>query len=210
MNTLMKQSFLLATLALGLSGCGGPSGSGTQASLVDVAQAAARQSDRVSVEELAGWLIEGRQDFVLIDVRSSEDFGKGAIGEARNIPIAELLGAETLASLPGDRKVVVYSNGSENGAKAATLLRVAGLDAHVVTGGYNAWHARVLNPDISAEELDGESLQVSEQRAYACYFVGDRGEGATRRPEAEFVPPVFSEDEELDDEPLPPAGAESC
>ena len=210
MNTLMKQSLLVAAMALVLTGCGGASTSGAQASLVDVAQAAARQSDRVSVEELAGWLIEERQDFVLIDVRSAEDFGKGAIGEARNVPIAELLGAEALAALPTDRKIVVYSNGSENGAKAATLLRVAGLDAHVVTGGYNAWHARVLNPDISAEELDGESLQVSERRAYACYFVGDRGEGAARRPEAEFVPPVFTEDEALDDEPLPAAGAESC
>ena len=210
MNTVMKQCLLLATATLLLAGCGGSSAPGNQASLVDVAQAAARQSDRVGVNDLASWLIEERQDFVLIDVRSSADFEKGAIGEARNIPIAELVSAETLATLPTDRKVVVYSNGSENGAKAATLLRVAGLDAHVVSGGYNAWQARVLNPDISAEELDGESLQVSEQRAYACYFVGDRGEGAARRPEAEFVPPVFDEEEEFEDEPLPPAGAESC
>jgi rhodanese-related sulfurtransferase len=210
MNTLLRQSFFFATVALGLSGCGGPASPGGQSSLVDIAQAAARQNDRVNVEELASWLIEERQDFVLIDVRSSVEFEKGAIGNAMNVPIAELVSAETLGTLPADRKIVVYSNGSENGAKAATLLRVAGLDARVVTGGYNAWHARVLNPDITAEELDGESLQVSEQRAYACYFVGDRGEGAARRPEAEFVPPVFTEDEEPDDEPSPPAGAESC
>jgi rhodanese-related sulfurtransferase len=177
--------------------------------LVDVAQAAARQTDRVSVRDLASWLIEERQDFVLIDVRSAADFDQGAIGKAQNIPIAELVTAETLAGLPTDRKILVYSNGSENGAKAATLLRIAGLDAHVVSGGYNAWHARVLNPDIPLEEVDGESLQVSEQRAYACYFVGDRGAGADRRPDVDFVPPVFTE-EELDDEPLPPAGAESC
>ena len=210
MKTSMKQSLIVAVSAIVVSGCGGPSSPDHQASLVDVAQAAARQSDRVSVENLASWLIEERQDFVLIDVRSSADFEKGAIGEARNIPIAELVAQETLAALPTDRKIVVYSNGSENGAKAATLLRIAGLDAHVVTGGYNAWHERILNPDISAEELDGESLQVSEQRAYACYFVGDRGEGAARRPEAEFVPPVFSEDEALEEEALPPAGEESC
>ncbi len=210
MNTLMKKTSLVAVLAMLVSGCGGSSASEGQKSLVDVAQAAARQNDRVSVEDLASWLIEERQDFVLIDVRPSADFDRGAIGEAKNIPIAELLGADTLAALPTDRKIVVYSNGSENGAKAATLLRVAGLDAHVVTGGYNAWHARVLNPDITAEELDGESLRVSEQRAYACYFVGDRGAGAARRPEAEFVPPVFTEEEEFGDEPLPPPGAESC
>ena len=195
--------------ALALSACGGSPG-GTQVSLVDVAQAAARQSDRVSVEDLASWLIEERKDFVLIDVRSATDYGKGHIGEAQNIAIAQLVTAETLATLPGDRKIVVYSNGSENGAKAATLLRLVGLDAHVVSGGYNAWHARILNPDISAEELDGESLQVSAQRAYACYFVGDRGEGAAERPAESFVPPVFNVEEDIDDEPLPPAAEESC
>ena len=177
---------------------------------MDVAQAAARQADRISVEDLAGWLIEERKDFVLVDVRTSVDYDKGHIGEAQNITIAQLVTEETLAKLPADRKIIVYSNGSENGAKAATLLRVAGLDAHVVTGGYNAWHARILNPDISAEELDGESRQVSAQRAYACYFVGDRGEGAAERPAATFEPPVFELDEDIEEKPLPPAGAESC
>lgn len=200
---------LILLSAAALSACGGTS-DGARNSLVDVAQAAARQSDRVSVEDLATWLIEERNDFVLVDVRPSSDYEQGHIGEAQNIGIAQLVTDATLATLPTDRKIVVYSNGSENGAKAATLLRLAGLDAHVVTGGYNAWHARILNPDISAEELDGESLKVSEQRAYACYFVGDRGEGAAERPATAFEPPVFETDEDIDDEPLPPAGAESC
>ena len=147
---------------------------------------------------------------MLIDVRAADDYEKGRIGEAQNITIAQLVTADTLATLPTDRKIVLYSNGSENGAKAATLLRIAGLDAHVVTGGYNAWHARILNPDISAEELDGEGLRVSQQRAYACYFVGDRGEGAAERPSASFEPPVFDLEEEAEDLPLPPAGEESC
>ena len=207
---LTTRRVLAGMAALTVASCGGATDAHRQASLVDVAQAAARQSDRVNVRDLASWLIEERQDFMLVDVRSAADFEKGAIGEARNIPIAELVSEETLATLPTDRRIVVYSNGSENGAKAATLLRLAGFDAHVVSGGYNAWHASVLNPDIPAEEMDGESLQVSEQRAYSCYFVGDRGEGAAERPTATFVPPVFTEEEELDDEPLPPAGEESC
>ena len=64
---------------------------GLEASLAQVAHAAARQDDRVSVEELAGWLIEGRGDFKLIDVRNPEDFDKGRIAEADNIPIAQLV-----------------------------------------------------------------------------------------------------------------------
>jgi rhodanese-related sulfurtransferase len=143
-------------------------------------------------------------------VRSVADFEAGSIGDARNIPLAAIVTDESLASLPTKRKIVVFSNGSENGAKAATLLRVAGFDAHVVTGGFNAWNRRILNPDIPAEEFDGESLQAIEQRAYACYFVGNRGEGAAERPRAEFVPPVFTEEEVEDTQPLPPAGQESC
>ena len=209
MKKTASHPLLILLFAAALSACGGAADK-ARTSLVDVAQAAAREADRVSVEDLASWLIEERQDFVLIDVRAAADYDNGHIGEAQNIAIAQLVTAETLATLPTDRKIVVYSNGSENGAKAATLLRIAGLDAHVVTGGYNAWHARILNPDISAEELDGESPQVSAQRAYACYFVGDRGEGAAERPAESFTPPVFELDEEIDDMPLPPAGEESC
>lgn len=177
---------------------------------MDVAQAAARQDDRLSVEELASWLIEGRGDFKLIDVRTPEDFESSRIGDAENIPIAQIASQDVLQRLPTDRMVIVYSNGSENAAKAAVMLRLSGIDAHLLTGGYNAWHERILNPDISADELDGESLKVSEQRAYSCYFVGERSD--TGRPEHSgepFVPPVFEELEESDELPPPPA-EEGC
>jgi rhodanese-related sulfurtransferase len=204
-------TILLIAVAAIVAACGQPPEPGTRVSFMDVAQSAARQEDRVSVEQLAEWLIEERQDFVLIDVRSKEEYTKGKIHEARNIPLAELVNDATIAGLPTDRKVVIYSNGSENAAKASTMLRLAGLDAHLVTGGFNAWHERILNPDIPEEELDGENPQVSAQRAYACYFVGDRGEGAAERGEAKpFVPPVFTEEEDEGLPDLPPAGEESC
>lgn len=199
----------LAATAVVLSACG-PADTGGGTSMVDVAQAAARGEDRVSVHDLATWLIEGRGDFVLVDVRSAEEYDSGAIDEARNIPIAMLTGEQGMASLPGDRKVVVYSNGSENAAKAVVLLRLSGINAHVLIGGYNAWQSKILNPEITAEALDGESLQVSEQRAYACYFVGECAGAAAASAAAEpFVPPVFVETEEQDELP-PPAAEEGC
>ena len=202
---------LLIPFAAMLAACGQAPEAGPGVTFTDVAQSAARAEDRVSVEQLAEWLIEERKDFVLIDVRSQDEYLQGKIHEAQNIPLAELVMSETIATLPTDRKVIVYSNGSENAAKASTMLRLAGLDAHLVTGGYNAWHQRILNPDISAEELDGESPQVSAQRAYSCYFVGDRGEGAAEREAPKpFEPPVFTEGEEEDAPALPPVGEESC
>ena len=177
-------------------------------SMTAIAQAAARQDDRASVDELATWLIEGRGDFQLIDVRSPEDFESGRIGEAENIPIAQIVSEDTLARLPNNRMLLVYSNGSENAAKAGVMLRLAGFDAHLLVGGYTAWHEKILNPDISAEVLDGESLRVSEQRAYSCYFVGERSGAAKLPPSKPFVPPVYEEVEEMED--LPPPPEEGC
>lgn len=199
---------LLSLAVASVAACG-PS-TKTDVSLAAVAQAAARQDDRVSAHELATWLIEGRGDFKIIDVRKPEDFLAGSIGDAENIPIARLVSEEVLSSLPSDRLLVVYSNGSENAAKATVMLRLSGFDAHLLTGGYNAWQEKILNPDISAQALDRESLVVAEQRAYACYFVGERSDAATLRPDSEpFVPPVFEETEE-EFEDLPPPAEEGC
>ncbi len=209
MKTLIRIVSPMVAAAL-LTACGPSTGSADNAALAEVAQAAARGQDRVSPKELAEWLIEERQDFVLIDVRSAEDFERGSIADAANTPLARLVTPEEMAALPADRKVVVYSNGSENAAKASVMLRLAGYDARLLAGGYNAWHAQVLNPDIPLAEVSGESLQVSEQRVFACYFVGERS-GSAQRPDdvtEPFVPPVYTEEEELE---LPPvSGSEAC
>jgi rhodanese-related sulfurtransferase len=198
-----RTALTLSSLLI-LGACGDPQP--PRAAAVDVAQAAAREEDRVSVEELAHWIVESRGDFALVDVRTPDDFEAGAIGDAVNIPIAQLVTDEALADLPTDRQVIVYSNGSENAAKATVLLRLAGINAKLLVGGYNAWNARILNPDISAMELDGESREITEQRALACYFVGERSGAASRDSgEAEpFVPPVFEVPPEEADVPPPP------
>lgn len=207
----LKKTVLAGTLAVAamtLSACG-PAGT-DGVSMTDVAQAAARGEDRVSVHDLATWLIEARGDFLLVDVRLPDEFAGGAIDEALNIPLAQLATGASLDGLPRDRKVIVYSNGSENAAKAVVMLRLSGINAHVLVGGYNAWHGRILNPDISPEAMDGEALKVSEQRAYACYFVGEcAGATAAAAPAEPFVPPVFVETGEEEALP-PPAAEEGC
>ena len=206
MKKTLKATLLSLSVA-SVAACG-PSAK-TDVSLAAVAQAAARQDDRVSAHELATWLIEGRGDFKIVDVRKPEDFEAGSIGDAENIPIARLVTEDVLSSLPADRLLVVYSNGSENAAKATVLLRLSGFDAHLLTGGYRAWQEKILNPDISAEALDGESLETAEQRAYACYFVGERSDAATLERSSEpFVPPVYEAMDELED--LPPPPEEGC
>jgi rhodanese-related sulfurtransferase len=164
-------------------------------SFEQVAQIVARQEDRVQVEDLARWVIEGRKDFVLIDVRPAADYDKGHIENAQNLVVTELVTPEKLEALPTDRKVIVYSQGSEVAGQAVVLLRLAGYDASLLLGGYNFWTQHVLNPEISPTLADGEFPRVPEEQAIACYFIGGdktaQDNPAPRKPVVPaFVPPV--------------------
>jgi rhodanese-related sulfurtransferase len=184
---------LAATLAV--TGCGGDKASETIVSLEPIAQTAAKKQDRVMPEQVADWIIRKKRDFRLVDIRSQDEFDKGHIEGAENIPLASLILPETLKTLPQERKLVVYGNGSEQSAKASVMLRVAGFDAYLLLGGYNHWQERVLNPDIPTEAADGETPQQALQRAISCYFT-DPGERTVSelptpvQPVKPFTPPL--------------------
>jgi len=177
-------------------------GDGGQSAAVEpLAQAISRQEDRVAADELARWVIEDRRDFVLVDIRSAEEFEKGHIEDARHLPLAELVSDQSLQALPRGRKIILYSNGSEDAAKAAVMLRLAGYEAYLLLGGYNYWNQHILNPDIPPTAADGEAPEVAEQRAISCFFAGGRAaaapstEAVTASQPLPFTPPV-----------LPPSG----
>lgn len=167
-------------IAGSLAACGGqaPEGGVSAELLQKVAQGVAREEGRVKPEQLARWIIEGKKDFVLLDLRSPDAFALGHVPGAENLPLAEVVVPARLASLPADRKVVVYAQQPEDTAAAATLLRLAGRDGAVLIGGYEAWTREVLNPDVPAVATVGEAPAIAEKRAIACYFVGGQGAGA--------------------------------
>jgi rhodanese-related sulfurtransferase len=166
--------------------------------LEPIAQTAAKREDRVTAEQIADWIISKRQDYRLIDIRSKEAFDTGHIEGAENIPLATLILPDSLQSLPAERKLVLYGNGSEQAAKASVMLRLAGFDAYLLLGGYNHWQDRILNPDIPAEAADDETPEQALQRAISCYFAapGERTVRQLPTPEVQatkpkgFTPPL--------------------
>lgn len=164
--------------------------------LEPIAQAAAKLQDRVSPEQMADWIIRRKQDFQLLDIRNQEDFTKAHIQDAVNIPLTSLLLPETLKSLPQTRKLVVYSNGSEQAAKASVMLRLAGFDAYLLVGGFNHWQQRIHNPDIPDEAADDETPEAALKRAISCYFSTDKSQQMMKIRPAEpsrakgYTPPL--------------------
>jgi rhodanese-related sulfurtransferase len=79
-------------------------------------------------------------DFVLVDVRSPESFGRAHVPGATNIPHAKIIGSR-MASYASDTLFVVYCAGPHcNGAqRAAIRLARLKLPVKIMVGGMTGW-----------------------------------------------------------------------
>lgn len=80
---------------------------------------------------------------VVLDVRTPEEFAKGHLRAALNIPLQEL--DSRLGELDKGRAVLVMCASGVRSAKGAAQLRRAGFaDVHSLDGGFAAWQTQGL------------------------------------------------------------------
>jgi rhodanese-related sulfurtransferase len=104
---------------------------------------AGTKADHVAVTELADWLVEGRNDFLVVDVRDAADYAQYHIPGAINVPLAAL----THDFARRNERIIFYSDGGVHAAQAWLLLRALGFpSAHLLLGGLEAWKENVLFP----------------------------------------------------------------
>jgi rhodanese-related sulfurtransferase len=141
----------------------------------------ANGADRVSARTLAGWLIEARADFRLVDLRSPAAFAAGPrIPSAENIPVTALLDA----GLTRTEKILLVGDDDATVAQAWFLLETQGYKgAYIVEGGMNAWRDQVVYPRV-----DGLDQAVrAKVEATSAHFggrprTGPAGETAAALP----------------------------
>jgi rhodanese-related sulfurtransferase len=80
------------------------------------------------------------QGALMLDLRSKEAFEAGHIGDARNIPAAELAASADTLKKWRDRTVITYCDSGVSGAGAArTLTKLGFSKVFNLDGGLNAW-----------------------------------------------------------------------
>lgn len=131
---------------------------------------AGTRADHVSVDELANWLIEGRNDFLVIDVRDEAAFAAYHIPGAINVPLAAL--ASDFAA--ANERVIFYSDGGIHAAQAWLLLRSLGYPAvYMLLGGLEEWNNSILFPTAPDENAAASAqVEFARRAAIAKYFGG--------------------------------------
>lgn len=179
----------LAAVALGLGALallGSPSpGGAVTIDTVELAAIVESEVDHVTAEELADWVIEGRSDYRLLDVRDPAAYAE------YHIPTAESVTLRDLHDYPlyKNEKIVLYSDGGIHSAQAWFLLRAQGFSgAYILLGGLDLWMDDVLFPELSADATPEEREAFARRQAVSRAFGGKpRSGGAeTEQPTIEL------------------------
>ncbi|MFC4022812.1 rhodanese-like domain-containing protein [Oceanobacillus longus] len=85
---------------------------------------------------------EGYRKAQLIDVREPQEFDRGHILGARNIPVSQM--KQRLVEMRKDKPVYLYCQGSSRSARAAQLLHKKGYkDIYQLKGGFKKWTGKI-------------------------------------------------------------------
>ncbi len=152
-----------------------------------LAHEAATTADQVSVEQLADWLIAGRNDFLLVDVRAARDYAEYHVPGAINVPLTAFN-----ADLAARTDRIILCGGADlRAAQAWFLLRSLGYRAvYLLSGGLEAWKNSILFPEApAAGASDAEKLAFAKRAAVSAHFGGTpRTGGAAVTPAAPELP----------------------
>ena len=115
-------------MIMGLTGCEEQSMSYTQ----------------ISMEEAVA-MMEKETDYIILDVRTAEEFNEKHIPDAINIP-NETIGSEKLAELPDENQLIfVYCRSGNRSKQASEKLAALGYTKIYEFGGINDWTGETVS-----------------------------------------------------------------
>jgi rhodanese-related sulfurtransferase len=136
----------------------------------ELASVVEAEVDHVTATELAAWIVEGRADYRLLDLRTGPEYAAYHIPTAENVPLGGLADYPLLRN----EKIVLYSAGGIHSAQAWMLLRAQGYEAvYMVLGGLDAWKDEVLFPVLPADADAKASAQFERAAQIARSFGGE-------------------------------------
>lgn len=151
----------------------------------ELAIEAVRGNDKVDVKSLADWIIEGRVDYRLVDLRDEEKYNEYSIPTAVNIPVSKISDSDLMRN----QKILLYADDNTKAAQGWFLLKSKDYNGvYILDGGVEAWKDRVLFPSLHANATAEEKAEF-EKMAEVSKFFGGSPQTGTETDEQEIAMP---------------------
>lgn len=127
---IVKKSLPFMLLFLFLTGCGKAEQGGSY--------------QQISMEEAAA-MMEEKEDYIILDVRTPEEYEGKHIPGAVNVP-NETIGSDPVSELPDkDQLILVYCRSGNRSKQSAQKLAAQGYTNVVEFGGINDWTGETVS-----------------------------------------------------------------
>jgi hypothetical protein len=144
-----------------------------------------RREDHVAPPELAAWIIEGRSDYRLVDIRDEKAFAEYHIPTAEHVPLATV----SDGALSRADKIVLYGDGAVHAAQAWMVLRGLGYPrVYTLLEGLDAWKDEVLFPVMPQGATAEQQARFERALQVAKFFGGQPRAAAAAGSEPMALP----------------------
>lgn len=136
----------------------------------EIALSTVNNSDKINPADLADWIIQGKADYILVDLRPAEKFSEYTLPEAENIPLVELPNSDLLRN----QKIILFADDEVTAAQGWFILKTRNYKSvYILEGGLNGWKDKVVFPKVPANPSKEEIAKLEKMRVVAQYFGGD-------------------------------------
>jgi rhodanese-related sulfurtransferase len=126
-------------------------------------------ADNVKAEELASWIIQGKSDYRLLDLRNEKEFEDYHIQTAESVPFAKLEGYD----ISRNEKIILYSTDGIQSSQGWMLLKAKGFNGvYMLSGGLEEWKQKILFPICPDSGSADEKAAFEKKKEISKFFGG--------------------------------------
>ncbi len=167
----------------------------TRVNLKELSLTASETVNKVTVNELADWIIQGKFDYRLIDLRDEKAYSKYHIPTSENIPVESLLDSDLMRN----EKIVLYSDDETVASQAWFILRADDYHGvYILKGGLDAWKNEILFPAPPSNPTKEQLAEFEKRKEISKYFGGkpriasEEKSSQIKEPEMITAPPKIT------------------
>ena len=139
----------------------------TSVNIKEIALKSEKDVNRVTVNDLASWIIKGNMDYRLVDLRNESEYNEYNIPTSENISTGSLVNSD----LKRNGRIILYSNDDIVASQAWFILKSSEFKSvYILKGGLEVWKNEVIfpvckcvdNPDQGQKHIHTEKEEIAK------------------------------------------------
>jgi rhodanese-related sulfurtransferase len=141
----------------------------TRVNVKELTTVSVKEDHSINADDLADWIIKGKYDYRLVDLRNPEVYSEYNIPGSENIPIRNLIESDLMRN----EKIILYSDDETVAAQAWFILKADKFKSvYILEGGLNSWKDDVLFPKLSTDPTKEQLVLFEKKKEISKFFGG--------------------------------------